>query len=91
MREDIERIKEMEAAFDKVASAIAQLKAAAEVFRQVQTDADKLKRYYETQWMTDFQADEAGKLPPSLKRGVLSEDGLWDLLEENDELKATIK
>ena len=36
-------------------------------------------------WQKDFEADEQGKLPESLKRGVLSEDGLWNLLEEVDE------
>ena len=27
-------------------------------------------------------ADEAGNLPPDLKRGVLSEDGIWNLLSD---------
>ena len=30
----------------------------------------------------DFAADEAGNLPPDLKRGVLSEDGIWNLLSD---------
>jgi hypothetical protein len=30
--------------------------------------------------MADYQADEKGELPSDLKRGVLSEDGLWNLL-----------
>ena len=34
------------------------------------------------EWKQDFEADEAGLLPQSLKRGVLSEDGICDLLEE---------
>ena len=34
-----------------------------------------------------FEADEKGKLPANLKRGVLSEDGLWDLLEEYQRLE----
>lgn len=32
------------------------------------------------QWLADFEADERGELPPALRRGVLSEDGLYDLL-----------
>ena len=31
----------------------------------------------------DFEADEAGKLPPDLKRGVLSEDGVYDILSDH--------
>ena len=42
-----------------------------------------LKEYYESpQWREDFEADEAGKFPKDLKRGVLSEDGIYNLLEE---------
>jgi hypothetical protein len=29
-----------------------------------------------------YEADERGELPPDLKRGVLSQDALYDLLEE---------
>ena len=41
-----------------------------------------LSGYYgSAAWKRDFAADEAGLLPKSLRRGVLSEDGLYDLLE----------
>ena len=30
--------------------------------------------------------DEAGEFPDKLKRGVLSEDGIWNMLERNKEL-----
>ena len=36
--------------------------------------------------MKDFEDDEAGKLPQDLKRGVLSEDAVYDLITENREL-----
>lgn len=43
----------------------------------------ELLDYYEGgQWLSDYQADEQGLLPPDLKRGVLSQDGVWDLLAE---------
>ena len=39
--------------------------------------------YYESgQWLKDYEADERGELPPTLKRGVLSQDGLWELLQK---------
>jgi hypothetical protein len=42
-----------------------------------------LESYYTSPaWLSDFEADEAGLLPPDLKRGVLSEDGIYNLLEE---------
>ena len=41
----------------------------------------ELREYYENgQWLLDYEADERGELPATLKRGVLSQDGLWDLL-----------
>lgn len=33
-------------------------------------------------WKEDFAADEAGMLPADLRRGVLSEDGIYDVLQE---------
>ena len=36
-------------------------------------------------WRADFEADERGELPPDLPRGVLSQDGLYNALEEFDE------
>ena len=37
--------------------------------------------YYESPlWREDFEADEAGLLPKTLKRGVLGEDTIYNLL-----------
>ena len=37
--------------------------------------------------MKDYEADEAGELPKDLKRGVLSEDAVYDLITENNALR----
>ncbi|MCR5599977.1 MAG: GNAT family N-acetyltransferase [Ruminococcus sp.] len=43
----------------------------------------QLSDYYSSDsWKRDFAADEAGLLPKELRRGVLSEDGIYDLLEK---------
>lgn len=34
-------------------------------------------------WRLDYERDERGEFPPDLKRGVLSQDGLYDLLTEH--------
>ena len=39
----------------------------------------------------DYADDEAGRLPIGLKRGVLSEDGIWNLLEDVCELNERLK
>ena len=42
-----------------------------------------LEEYYTSgDWRTDYEADEAGELPADLKRGVLSQDGVYDLLAD---------
>ena len=52
----------------------------------VSHDPEKLRlldAYYTSgEWREDYEADERGELPPDLKRGVLSQDALYDLLED---------
>ena len=41
-----------------------------------------LDTYYSSgEWREDYEADERGELPPDMKRGVLPQDALYDLLE----------
>lgn len=43
---------------------------------------DRLTAYYKSpDWRADFEADEAGLLPKDMPRGILSEDGIYNLLE----------
>ena len=87
-----ERITHMETLFDKSQEVVNRLSQALEDFAALQADLDELEAYYTSpQWRKDFEADEAGKLPKDLKRGVLSEDGLWNLLEEYHQLKERVK
>ena len=83
----IERITEMERCLDVSRAAVDKLMEAFDAYEAVQKDFLKLSDYYgSTAWMRDYEADEAGKLPADLKRGVLSEDEVYDLLEDNHEL-----
>ena len=51
-----------------------------------------LEAYYTSPaWRADFEADEAGLLPSDLKRGVLSEDGIYNLLEEYKRVEEEVK
>ena len=55
--------------------------------RRPQKKIIALEHYYEGGcWKKDFEDDEAGLLPSYLKRGVLTEDAIYDLLTDNDEL-----
>lgn len=77
----IARVEKMEWCFDTVAAALEKDGSAARRSPVCRALVKALRRYYEGgQWLKDFAADEAGLLPPSLKRGVLSEDGVYDFL-----------
>ena len=46
-------------------------------------EVDCLKDYMASgQWLKDFEADEKGEIGPGVDRSVLSEDGLYNLLDE---------
>ena len=78
----IQRIEQMEKIFDKVQNGIAENNVSIEEM------VLELKIYYESGlWLSDYEADERGELPVGLKRGVLSQDGLYNLLCEWDERK----
>lgn len=82
--EQIERIQHFEELLDRVAPVLANLDEALDAFDGIQTDVQELAAYYEGEsWREDFEADEAGKLPAGLKRGVLSEDGIYDVLSDH--------
>ena len=65
----IERITHMEALFDRA-------------LEERVIPRELMDYYFGGQWLADYQADERGELPHDLKRGVLSEDGVWNLIAE---------
>lgn len=77
----VHRIKRMEALLDNV--------LASENKENVKAELNTLFSYYfGKQWKQDFDADEKGLLPKDLKRGVLTEDTLYNLYTEfQDQLK----
>ena len=80
----IERIQHFETLLDRITPVLENLEEALDAFEGIQEDVKELAAYYEDDdWREDFEADEAGKLPADLKRGVLSEDGLYDVLSDH--------
>lgn len=52
-----------------------------ERIRKMEEHYDALREYMNSGlWLEDYAADERGELPAELKRGVLSQDGLYELL-----------
>ena len=77
----IERIEYMERLFDFVIEARKEQHTNQEKSARIQEALRILAEYYTSdEWKQDFADDEAGLLPKDLQRGVLSEDGIWNLL-----------
>lgn len=78
MKDTVERIMRMEAHFDALRAALAA--------DQPPDDALlhrlwELEAYYTGgQWLRDYEADERGDMPQGLRRGVLSQDGVYLVL-----------
>ena len=74
--EQIARITHMEQILNKAEEAI-------RVLLELHPQIEELSAYYGSKdWFADYDADRAGLLPPDLKRGVFSEDAVYDLLEQ---------
>ncbi len=82
----IKRIEKMEALLDEGREVLDRFEDALEAYKKIQDKILVLEEYYGEEWMKDLEDDEAGKIPPDLKRGVLSEDALYDLLTDNRRL-----
>ncbi len=84
----IARIEAMEERLNAALAAVRAMDEALDGYARAQEDIDALASYLASEeWREDLAADEEGLLPDTLRRGVLSEDGIYDLLEENDELR----
>ncbi len=83
----IDRIETMEQYLNESEKAVRELSEALERYEAIHPHFKKLSDYYgSTLWMKDYEDDEAGKLPEDLKRGVLSEDAVYNLLTDHHEL-----
>lgn len=79
----IRRVQYYEEIFDELKAAVDDVNRARKRLSLLRDKADELAAYYAgRQWKTDYEDDEAGLLPAGLKRGVLSQDGVYDLLEK---------
>lgn len=81
----INRVMHMEKCFDELLEA--QKLGIKYIFtnNRLKKRYDMVKEYYENGlWLKDYEADERGELPTDLKRGILSQDALYDLLSQID-------
>ena len=82
----IERIERMERHLDEASASLREMTAALNRYAAARDGIRALAGYYDSgAWREDYEADEAGKLPQDLKRGVLSQDLIYDVLVGNRE------
>ena len=83
-----DRIARYEAILNRAEAVARRMEEAQEAFERIRDDLRELERYYTgPEWKEDFEADEAGLLPETLRRGVLSEDGIDSVLERFREIR----
>lgn len=77
----IQRIRQMEEILDTLEAALEENPVRVREDPALREMVSVLTRYYEGgEWMADYAQDERGELPIDLKRGVLSEDAVYNLL-----------
>lgn len=86
-QEQIERIQQMEERFNRVNKAVEQLEEAFLAWSEVMDEREALDTYYSSgDWMTDYEFSESDDFPKDMPCGVLSEDGVWNMLYFEKEL-----
>lgn len=84
--EVVNRVQQMEQYMDEVSEA---LKISPNKVKEDRMLCEKIKiltNYMDSGlWLADYEADERGELPKDLKRSVLSQDGLYNLICEVEE------
>ena len=87
----IDRISKNEERLDKLLESIKKLNNALDEFESNKKELDLLKKYYGSKnWFKDKELYENGTIK-NIKAGVLSEDAVWNMLDEIDELKNRMK
>ena len=83
MNEQICRIQRMERLMDEARTLLEKESLTEQEMQALHALMKTLDEYYSSPlWRKDYEDDENGLLPRDLKRGILSEDGLWNLLTD---------
>ena len=80
----IDRINKNEARLDNAVSSIKKLEDAIDEFKKCEKDIKLVRNYYgSNNWFKDKESYENGTIP-KIKAGVLSEDLVWNMLDDFD-------
>ncbi len=85
--EQLQRIAHMEELYDKSRETVDNLFRAMQQYRVLKNEIKELVDYYQSElWMADFETDREGLIPKDMKRGILTEDAIYDLLADVDRI-----
>ena len=88
----IVRIIDMEDRFNSINQLLANIEEDLDDYDDIHDFIPDLQGYMDGgQWREDYEADERGELPEWLLRGVLSEDGLYNMLEDVKRIKERVE
>jgi hypothetical protein len=84
---ELDRIRQFEALYNEWAAMLPALEAAQQQWQQARTRLQALRAYYfDGDWRAHMEADEAGRIPADLPRGILTEDTLYNAFIAEREL-----
>ncbi|SEN71355.1 protein of unknown function [Peptostreptococcus russellii] len=85
--EQLARVIHMEEICDRVIEALLSKEDVYKNLKILKSQIQELKAYYEgPDWLEDFDADRRELFPKDLKRGILAEDTLYNLLYDVDKV-----
>lgn len=83
----INRIKKYEHILNNSTQILNNLENALDALENNHKDLKCLSKYYGSkEWKQDFNDDRLGLIPQNINRGILSEDAIYNLLENNKEI-----
>ena len=83
-----ERVAAMECEYAQAEAVLKNLEEALEQLESIRPGLRALDEYLGSPlWYRDRATDEAGGFPPELRRGVLTEDAIYDLLAEHRQMR----
>ena len=90
--EQRERISAREADLAAAEAAVQQMESALDALEAALPRLRALNAYLGSpEWYADRAADESGAFPPTLRRGVLTEDAIYDLLTDYRALREQVR
>lgn len=91
MEDRIKRIQAMEFIFNELLEVLPNAENTLEKFEQSLPQYKVLQEYYQSSvWIEDRETDINKEIPQDMNRGVLSEDGIWNMMTDYFEFSKKI-